>query len=229
MRASSSWIKLQFVVRKHVMNTYQMHTLTLFLFYHIFSIILCPVSDFLSFWLYPPPSLRLIPSVFLMVCHIDVTYSAVLYNIPPYMYMCMHMCIFIFLGEYICDMYLRVLCVSVILLLLFVLSHLHFRPLARAVDNWVQTCPLVYLLCVCMHLVPLSLTLSLASVEMSSFAGCSGVGLAHWSEQEDARIHSDSNELHVPPSEVTTHLGLWGEKEKMWEEDKRKEQVMKEE
>lgn len=36
MRASSSWIKLQFVVRKHVMNTYQMHTLSLFLFYYIF-------------------------------------------------------------------------------------------------------------------------------------------------------------------------------------------------
>lgn len=31
MRASSSWIKLQFVVRKHVMNTYQMHTLFLFI------------------------------------------------------------------------------------------------------------------------------------------------------------------------------------------------------
>lgn len=92
MRASSSWIKLQFVVRKHVMNTYQMHTFSLFLFYHIFSTSLSPCSlIFLVFLSLPPVSPAHFLSVVLMVCHTDVTYSAVLYNVALYMYMCMHM------------------------------------------------------------------------------------------------------------------------------------------
>lgn len=41
------------------------------------------------------------------------------------------------------------------------------------------------------HLM-LSLTLSQASAGMSSFAGCNGVGLVHWSGQGRTRIHSDS-------------------------------------
>lgn len=107
MRASSSWIKLQFVVRKHVMNTYQMHTLSLFLFYHIFSTSLTPSSLSLIFCLFDstPISVVHLFSVFLMVCHIDVTYSAVLYNVPLCMYMCMHMCVFRFLLRYIWDLY----------------------------------------------------------------------------------------------------------------------------
>lgn len=137
MRASSSWIKLQFVVRKHVMNTYQMHTpLSLFWFYYIFP---NPVSlfavlfDFCVFL--TPPSLQLIFSVFLMVCHIDVEYSAWLYNVPCYMYTCMHMCVRISTVRVYCD--LGVLHGSVVLLML-----LTNRPLACSVDNRVQTCPL---------------------------------------------------------------------------------------
>lgn len=39
----------------------------------------------------------------------------------------------------------------------------------------------------------LSLTLSQASVQMSSLAGCNGVGLVHWSGPGRTRIHSDWN------------------------------------
>lgn len=80
------------------MNTYQMHTLSLLLFYPIFSTFLslsiCPLFDFFVFLTLPPVSPAHSLSVFLMVCHIDVTYSAVLYNVPLCMYMCMHMCVF---------------------------------------------------------------------------------------------------------------------------------------
>lgn len=94
MRASSSWIKLQFVVRKHVMNTYQMHTLSLslFLFCHILTPTLLPLAALL-FCLSDSNrgSSAHFLTLSLMVCHTDVTDSALLYNIPLYMYMCMHM------------------------------------------------------------------------------------------------------------------------------------------
>lgn len=77
------------------MNTYQMHTLSLFLFYHILSTSLSPFAilfDFFVFLTPSPVSPAHFLSVFLMVCHTDVTYSAVLYNVTLFMYMCMHMC-----------------------------------------------------------------------------------------------------------------------------------------
>lgn len=148
MRASSSWIKLQFVVRKHVMNTYQMHTLSLFLFYHIFSTSLSlplPCSlIFLSFWLYPP-SLAHFLSVFLMACHIDVTYSAVLYNIPLCMYMCMHT--FFRVHIYVICIWESCVCLSFsyccFLSHFSVSDHLHVL--------WTTVCELVHLFiyCVC--------------------------------------------------------------------------------
>lgn len=54
------------------MNTYQMHTLSLSLFYHIFLFFVFLTHTLSAHFL----------SVVLMVRHTDVTYSAVLYNSP---------------------------------------------------------------------------------------------------------------------------------------------------
>lgn len=83
------------------MNTYQMHTLSLFLFYHIFSTSLSRSAllfdFFFVFLTLPPVSPAHFLSVFLMVCHIDVTYSAVLYNVSPlYVYVYAYVCVHIF-------------------------------------------------------------------------------------------------------------------------------------
>lgn len=60
------------------------------------------------------------------------------------MYMCMHMCVCThFLGAYICDMYLRAVCVSVNVLLLFIITSLcHPHHLCHRMT----VCKLVYLL-----------------------------------------------------------------------------------
>lgn len=192
MRASSSWIKLQFVVRKHVMNTYQMHTLSLFLFYHILSPSLpLPFSlIFLSFWLCLP-SLQLISSLFfwwsvILMWHIQL--YCIMY---PFICTCVCICVHKSLRciHCICDMYVRGLCVSIILLLLFIITSLSritsaccLRLCANLSTN---------LSAVSVHF-RLSLTLSQASVGMTSFAGCNGVGLVHWSGQGRTRIHSYS-------------------------------------
>lgn len=185
MRASSSWIKLQFVVRKHVMNTYQMHTLSLFLFYHILSPSLpLPFSlIFLSFWLYLP-SLQLISSLFfwwpvILMWHIQLYCIMYAYAWHKSLW-CIHC---------ICDMYVRGLCVSVILLLLFIIT----SP-SRITSAWCgRLCANLStsLSAVSVHF-RLSLTLSQASVGMTSFAGCNGVGLVRWSGQGRTRIHSYS-------------------------------------
>lgn len=108
MRASSSWIKLQFVVRKHVMNTYQMHTLSLFLYSITFSLplflsapslIFLSFDSSLSFWLIP--SLCFWWSVILMR-HIQI--CCIMYP-----FVCTSVCICVcshFL--YICKAYLEV-------------------------------------------------------------------------------------------------------------------------
>ena len=187
MRASSSWIKLQFVVRKHVMNTYQMHTLSLFLFYHIFSISLGPVSDFFclldSYSVSPAHSLP----VFLMVCHIDVTCSAVLYNVALCIHMWMHMCVFTFIVENIHDRYLRVSCI-----VLMLITCLCLRPLWGPLFQLVLLFSVCLCVCVCVCAFNgLALTLSQASVGMSSFAGCSAAGQVRCGGQEGTRIRSD--------------------------------------
>lgn len=83
MRASSSWIKLQFVVRKHVMNTYQIHTFSLFILSQFLDLTL-PLAISFFFCL-------LVLLVVLLVCYIDVSYSATkkMYNIP--IFVSMHM------------------------------------------------------------------------------------------------------------------------------------------
>lgn len=64
MRASSSWIKLPFVVRKHVMNTYQMFSSCL--------------------WLRPS-------SQHLILTGTDVTHGAVLYHgLVLYLHLCVY-------------------------------------------------------------------------------------------------------------------------------------------
>jgi len=74
-----------------------MHTLSPF-----YSITFSPSAPSLIFCLFdstpvsPPHSL----SVFMMVCHIGVTYSAALYNVSLCMYMYMHICMLTFLDEY---------------------------------------------------------------------------------------------------------------------------------
>lgn len=145
MRASSSWIKLQFVVRKHVMNTYQMHTLSLFLFYHIFSTSLSlpkPCSLIFFFFCLFDSTPRLyssFPRFFwwsvILMWHIQL--YCIMY---PFVLTCVCICVCThFLGAYIyvCYMYMRVSCDSTILLLLFLITCLCLRPLAYAVDNCV--------------------------------------------------------------------------------------------
>lgn len=151
MRASSSWIKLQFVVRKHVMNTYQMHTLFLFLFYHFLHLSLSlplplPCSlIFLSFWLYPP-SLQLISSLFfwwpvILMWHVRL--CCIMY---PFVCTCVCICV----CTHFLDAYIYVICIW---------ECSHCCPLSRvSVSLWtncVQTCPLVHLLrpCSLSHLI----------------------------------------------------------------------------
>lgn len=109
------------------MNTYQMHTLSLFLFYHILTTSRSPFAALFDFFFVfltlPPVSPAHFLSVFLMVCHTDGTYPAVLYNVPLYMYMCMH------IPAHICrvptlytDVYVTGLCSTVISLLLFIIT-----------------------------------------------------------------------------------------------------------
>lgn len=210
MRASSSWIKLQFVVRKHVMNTYQMHTLSLLLFYHILTTSRSPFAalfDFLVFLTLPPVSPAHFLSVFLMVCHTDGTYPAVLYNVPLYMYMCMHIPAHIFRVPIL---YMWCVCDRVVFHCHFFIAVYHHISISdhflRVLDDRVQT-----LSAVSGHFM-LSLTLSRASAGTTSSAGCNGVGLVRWSGQGRTRIHSYFYWLHRPTVEATTHLGLWGEK-----------------
>lgn len=160
MRASSSWIKLQFVVRKHVMNTYQMHTLSLFLFYHIFYTSLSPSAlslIFLSFWLYPP-SLQLIPSLFfwwsvILIWHIQL--CCIMY---PCVCICVCICVcshILGLCAYICDMCLGVLSVSVMKCLCvchsFFAIYYHISLSQTTCMCFEQVCVSlhVYLLCLC--------------------------------------------------------------------------------
>lgn len=148
MRASSSWIKLQFVVRKHVMNTYQVHTLSLFLFYHIFSPSALSLIFFV-FWL-QPPSLWLIPSLFFwwsVILMWRIQMCCIMYS-----FVCTCVCICVcshFLGADICDTHLgECLSYSYCCLLgrVSVLDHLHVL--------WTTVAKLVYLfLCRHSHLI----------------------------------------------------------------------------
>lgn len=206
MRASSSWIKLQFVVRKHVMNTYQMHTLSLFLFYHIFSFFSpCPVSDFLSFWLNPRLSTSF-PffswwSVILM-WHIQL--CSVMH---PFVCTCVCICVCSPLrGTYV--MWIWECCFSLI-----AVSYQMCLSQATCMCCG-QLCANLFIYCMYpFNALSLSFTLSLASVGMSSFAGCSAEGLARWGGQEGTRIYSGCHWWHVPVSELTPCLGLRGERQ----------------
>lgn len=134
MRASSSWIKLQFVVRKHVMNTYQMHTLSPSFYSITLSLPISPslfhVFDF--FCLSDSTSCHSL-SGFLMLCPTEVTYSVVLYNVLLYMCMCRLCAHAHFLIFRVCNM-CTLLCVSSY----FIATCL--RQLLCVVENGLQTC-----------------------------------------------------------------------------------------
>lgn len=106
MRASSSWIKLQFVVRKHVMNTYQMHTLSPSFYSITLSL---PVSPSLFhvfgfFCLSDSTSCHSL-SGFLMLCPTEVTYSQLCCIMCSFICACVgyvHMHIFWYLEYVIC-------------------------------------------------------------------------------------------------------------------------------
>lgn len=109
MRASSSWIKLQFVVRKHVMNTYQMHTLSLFLFYHILTTSRSPFAALFDFFFRPfrrcRPSLQLISSLFFWWSVTLMGHIQLYCIMHPFICTCVCIFLHIFLGclHCICD------------------------------------------------------------------------------------------------------------------------------
>lgn len=137
MRASSSWIKLQFVVRKHVMNTYQMHTLSPSFYSITLSL---PVSPSLFhvfgfFCLSDSTSCHSL-SGFLMLCPTEVTYSQLCCIMCSFICACVgyvHMHIFWYLEYVICV--LCCVCVSSY----FIATLL--RKLLCIVENGLQTCP----------------------------------------------------------------------------------------
>lgn len=146
MRASSSWIKLQFVVRKHVMNTYQMHTLSPFFYFITFSPPLfpfCPVFDFFFlfvFWL-QPLSLWLAPSPccwwsVILMRRIQMCCIMHLFECTS---VCICVCVFPFLGAYTYVRRIWGLCASVILSLSSVMTRAALGPLERAPTNCGQT------------------------------------------------------------------------------------------
>ncbi len=145
-----------------------------------------PCSDFFVFLTPPPASPAHFLPVFLMVCRTDVTYSAVLYNASFYMYMCMHMCVYTFFRHIY--MYPGMLCVSVILLLLLIITSLPQATYAWCGRQFVNLS--TSLSTVSVHIM-LPLTLSQASEGTSSFEGCNAVGLVRWNAQGRTKIHSD--------------------------------------
>lgn len=167
MRASSSWIKLQFVVRKHVMNTYQMHTLSLFLFYHIFLFFCLFDSHPHLSWLIS--SLLFWWSVILM-WHIQLRCI-----IHPFKCTCVCICVHIVIAHvaYICQVLMSSLC--------------------QIACTRGQLCAnLSTIVCDVVVHCDLCPTLSRASVGMPSSGGCKGGGLVHWSGQGHPRTHSNS-------------------------------------
>lgn len=142
MRASSSWIKLQFVVRKHVMNTYQMHTLSPSFYSITLSLPVSPslfhvFGFFLSFWLYILSFPLWISDV--MSYWSDI-FTVVLYNVLLYMCMCRLCAHAHFLIFRVCNM-CTLLCVCPVTLLL--LFSENFYAL------WKTVCKLVHLLWLC--------------------------------------------------------------------------------
>lgn len=156
MRASSSWIKLQFVVRKHVMNTYQMHTLTLLFFFFVpypvtfshpplFASLCCLNLRFFCVLVSSdsqPASSAHFLTGFLMVRHTDVTHPELLHNVLLCMYMCIHMVVHILKLPSL-HMHLRILWVSSV-----IFTTLHHNS-ATAVWKLVRYFVWVVLLCYC--------------------------------------------------------------------------------
>lgn len=205
------------------MNTYQMHTLSFLSFYHIFSSPLSLLS--LCFFDFSRPSFQLIPSLFsLILCHTDVTCSVVLHNVT----LCMGMCVFIPLSSLcICMWYVSEYCVCLLCeepvcvsFFYYVISYYVFNTCAL----WITVHKLAHESVGYEHLM---LTVSQASVARSSFAGYSGVGLVHWLERGQTRLHSDCHEWHGPNLAVTNHLGLWERDEGGTGDEKRAEMVEK--
>lgn len=153
MRASSSWIKLQFVVRKQVMNTYQVHTLSL----SLYSI------TFFSFCLFDshPHLSRLISSLLSWWSVILMWHIQLYCIIHPFKCTRVCRCVKIFIVHTGCICQIQHV---------FVTS---FPQCGQLQANLSTSLCDVSVHC------NLCLTLSRASVGLPSSAGCKGGGLAH--------------------------------------------------